>query len=612
MTDTTLEARLADRAPSYSAMLVRRVAATPDLVAFRYPDANENWVAMTWRQTKHTVFELAAGLLDLGLQFEDRVAIAGSTRIDWILADLAVSCAGGATTTIYPSTHDEDVAYIITDSGARIVVAENVAQVDKVLKHPELREQLLAIVLIDGTHDDDLIVTWDQLHARGKAYLAEHPNAVDEAIARTTPDMLATLIYTSGTTGRPKGVRLHHDVWAYEARAVEVMDIIDQNAEHLLWLPLSHVFGRVLLAAQLQIGFRAAVDGRLDRIVDNLGKLSPTFMCGAPRIFEKVRATVMRSTASGLKARISRWAFSVGKRRFALLQQHKPVPRTLAAQYAVADKLVFSKLKARLGGKLEFLISGSAKLSQQVQEWFFAAGIPVLEGYGLTETSAISFVNHPRTPRPGTVGPPVPGTECRIAEDGEILLKGPGVMRSYHNLPERTAEAFTEDGWFHTGDIGEVDADGYLRITDRKKDLIKTSGGKFVAPQKVEGAIVANCPYISQVVAYGEGRKYISALVTLDPDAMKGWAETHDQGKLKDLTYRELTEHPETRAMIQRWIDRGNERLERWETVKKFTILPEEFNLDAGEVTANMKIRRSRITNLYAKELDSMYEAEPE
>ncbi len=236
-------------------------------------------------------------------------------------------------------------------------------------------------------------------------------------------------------------------------------------------------------------------------------------------------------------------------------------------------------------------------------------------GYGLTETSAISFVNHPRTPRPGTVGPPVPGgTECRIAEDGEILLKGPpGVMRSYHNLPERTAEAFTEDGWFHTGDIGEVDADGYLRITDRKKDLIKTSGGKFVAPQKVEGAIVANCPpYISQVVAYGEGRKYISALVTLDPDAMKGWAETHDQGKLKDLTYRELTEHPETRAMIQRWIDRGNERLERWETVKKFTILPEEFNLDAGEVTANMKIRRSRITNLYAKELDSMYEAEPE
>lgn len=607
--DERTQEELAKRWRNVAEMLVQRAEADPDRVAFRYPDAHEDWQELTWRATKEFAFHLAAGMLAVGLQPEDRVAIAATTRIEWILADLAIMCAGGATTTIYPTTKSEDVSYILADSGSRIAIVEDDEQLGKLKEHPEVFDNLLAVVLMDGESTDDRVHSWADFRELGRSQLAARPDLVDNVIADIGPERLSTLIYTSGTTGRPKGVRLDHLAWTYQGRAIQMMNLATRDDVQYLWLPLSHVFGKCLLTIQLQIGFTTAVDGRIDKIVDGLGLIKPTFMAGAPRIFEKVRSRVMIGSAAGLKSKIARWAFSVGKRSIPYRLEGRPMPGALGLQYRIADKLVFSKLKARLGGNLRFMVSGSAKLSRQVQEWFFAAGILVVEGYGMTETSAVICVNDPETPRLGTVGPPLPGSEFRIAEDGELLVRGPGVTRGYHNLPDLTAETI-RDGWLHTGDIGELDDDGYLRITDRKKDLLKTSGGKYVAPQKVEGTLVANCPYVSQAIASGDGRKYVAALLVLDPDALKGWADNHDGGKLKDLDYKQLTQHPDVEKMLQRFVDGANDRLERWETVKRFRVLDHELTVDDGSVTPSLKIRRARVEQTYAALIDSMYDDE--
>jgi long-chain acyl-CoA synthetase len=329
-------------------------------------------------------------------------------------------------------------------------------------------------------------------------------------------------------------------------------------------------------------------------------------MAGAPRIFEKVRAKVMMGASHGLKGKIFNWAFAVGYKTVPIRLAGRQPTGLLAAQYKLADKLVFSKLKARMGGKIRFFVSGSAALSREVQEWFYAAGLLILEGYGLTETSAASCVNHRRAPRFGTVGPPLPGTEVKIADDGEILIKGPGVMTGYHNQPEATAEVLT-DGWFATGDIGELDDHGYLRITDRKKDLIKTSGGKYVAPQKVEGVLKAACPYISQIVIHGDGRKYIGALITLDPEAITEWAKENDLDA-SDLA--SLVEQPAVRQLIDGYVTEANASLERWETIKRFVILPGELSVESGEVTPSLKIRRKAVERKYSDVLDSLYDAD--
>ena len=347
------------------------------------------------------------------------------------------------------------------------------------------------------------------------------------------PDDLATLIYTSGTTGRPKGVRLAQDNWTYEAAAIQALGILRPDDLQYLWLPLSHSFGKVLLAAQLQIGFASAVDGRIDKIVENLAAVKPTFMAGAPRIFEKVHNRVVASVAAegGIKAKLFARAFETGRKYSAVVQQGRTPGLALRVAHAGADKVVLSKLRDRFGGRIRVFISGSAPLSRDVAEWFHAAGMLVVEGYGMTESSAATSVNLPGRFRFGTVGPAVPGTELRIADDGELLVKGPGVMRGYHGLPEATAEALDDDGWLHTGDIGEIDADGFLRITDRKKDMIKTSGGKFVAPQPIEVAFPVICGLASQFVVHGDGRNYVTALVTLDPDALAQLGRDQRRGR---------------------------------------------------------------------------------
>jgi long-chain acyl-CoA synthetase len=602
VTETTL---LAARPASVGDVLSRRVAASPSKEAFRYVE-DDRWVSLTWSQTKDKAFQLAAGLLALGIGPQDRVAIASSTRMEWVLADLAIMCAAGATTTIYPSTQHDDVGYVLADSQSKVVIAEDDLQVEKVVDHLDELPELIQIVQLDGKVDHPKVIGWVDLERLGREYLDAHPTVVDDVIAAIGPEDLATLIYTSGTTGRPKGVRLVQDCWTYLGAAVEAYDIISADDLQYLWLPLSHVFGKALIAIQIYIGFTTAVDGRIDKIVENLGVVQPTFMCGAPRIFEKVRARVMMTASHGVKAKIFDWAFGVGRKVSPMRLAGQKPSGLLALQHGLADRLVFSKIKARMGGKIRFFVSGSAPLNPEVQQWFHAAGLLVLEGYGLTETSAVSCVNNPRATRFSTVGPPIPGTQVRIADDGEILVKGPGVMRGYHNAAEATAEAL-KDGWFATGDIGELDEKGYLRITDRKKDLIKTSGGKYIAPQKVEGVLKAVCPYLSQVIVHGDGRKYATALITLDPEAIEGWAK--EEG-LSYSSVAELARSQEVHDLIDGFVAQGNQQLERWETIKKFEILATELSVDEGEVTPSLKVRRRTVEKKYADVLSSMYDSD--
>ncbi|CAB4959853.1 unannotated protein [freshwater metagenome] len=421
------------------------------------------------------------------------------------------------------------------------------------------------------------------------------------AVDATGPDDLATLIYTSGTTGRPKGVELPHRCWTYEGMAIESVGILRTDDVQLLWLPLAHSFGKVLTSAQLQVGFLTAVDGRVDKIASNLLEIRPTFMAGVPRVFEKIYGGVAaHATAEGgLKAKIFEWAFVVGKRYQAeVMAGRKPS----GIKQALAERLVFSTIKERMGGRIRYFLSGSAALAPEIAEWFNAAGMPILEGYGLTETSAASCVGRPERLRFGAFEP-LAGTEVRIADDGEILVRGPGVMRGYRNLPEHTAEVMLADGWFATGDVGEIDDLGRIRITDRKKDMAKTSGGKYIAPSAIESEFKALCPLASNMVVHVEGRNFASALITLDPDALTKFAVA--AGIPTDFA--SAASSVEVRASVQSAVDVLNAGLNRWEAIKKFAILDHDFTIEGGELTPSLKVKRSVIETQYADLLNSMY-----
>ncbi|GAB3929073.1 AMP-dependent synthetase/ligase [Kribbella albertanoniae] len=598
-----MNAVLSNRKETMAQMFLDRVAATPQREAFRYP-SGDGWKSVTWAETEALTRRRAAGLIALGVEAEQRVAIAASTRIEWVECFVAGILAATPTTTIYPTTMSDDVAYIVADADVQVIFAENAEQVDKLRAHKAQMPSLRKVVLIDGTpvtEDGDWVITLADLDALGESRLAE----VDERIAQVRPDHLCTLIYTSGTTGRPKGVRLPHSVWTYEGAAVEETGVLSQDDLQFLWLPLSHVFGQVLLAVQFQLGFATAIDGRIDKIVENAAIVQPTFMAAAPRIFEKAHARIktMIAAEGGVKAKLFDWAFGVGARASALRQKGSEPSGLLAAQLAVADKLVLSKIRARFGGRIRFFVSGSAALDKQLAEWFHAAGLLILEGYGLSETAAGSSLNRPDNYRLGSVGPPFAGTEIKIAEDGEILIKGDGVMSGYHNLPEQTADVMSGDGWFHSGDIGHFE-DGFLFITDRKKDLFKTSGGKYVAPQVIEGRFKTLCPYASQFVVHGNKRNFVSALITLDPDAITGWA---DANGLAGKSYAEIVTSPAAEAMVQGYVDELNAGLNRWETIKKFAILDRDLTVESGEMTPSLKLKRKYVETQYADVLDDLY-----
>jgi long-chain acyl-CoA synthetase len=598
-------AKIENRAPSVAQMFLDRVAATPQAEAFRYPH-DDGWESVTWQQVNDRVRPIAAGLISLGILPEDRVALASSTRYEWVLVDLAVLCAGAATTTVYPKTNADDIAYIVANSGSRVVVAEDQTQVEKLIEHRADLPNVQKVVIIDGAGDGDWVITLDELEQRGKRLLAEFPNAVDDRVRDIRSGQLATLIYTSGTTGRPKGVRLTHSAWTYTAAAVDAVNIFSSDDLNYLWLPLAHSFGKVMLALPLLIGFPTAIDGRVDKIVDNLAELRPTVMGAVPRIFEKTHARVegMIAEQGGFKKRIFDWAIGVGLQVSRARQAGRKPSLPISLQHKLADRLVLSNIRARFGGRLRFFISGSAALDRAVAQWFDAVGITVLEGYGLTETSAASFLNLPAAYRLGTVGWPFPNTEVKIADDGEILLKGPGVMSAYHGLPDATAEALEQDGWFHTGDIGEIDPDGFLRITDRKKDMFKTSQGKYVAPSAVATMFTGMCPYVGEFIVYGEGRPYCVALVSLDREAISAWADEHG---LAGRSLAEVARHQKTHDLIGEYVEALNKQLNTWEQVKRFAIIDRELSIEAGDLTPSMKLRRKVVITEFADQLAALY-----
>ncbi|ANP54971.1 long-chain acyl-CoA synthetase [Streptomyces griseochromogenes] len=618
MSDT--QTLIENRPPSVAALFLERVAATPDAEAYRYPvppasgQGPDDWKSLSWGEAAQRVYAIAAGLIELGVRPEERVALASSTRVEWILADLGIMCAGGATTTVYPQTNADESAFILSDSESRVLIAEDAAQLAKAVEKRGELPALIKVVVIDpaGVETNDWVMTLAELEQRGAAYLDEHPELIKERVGAITSDQLATLIYTSGTTGRPKGVRLPHDNWAYMAKAIAATGLISGEDVQYLWLPLAHVFGKVLTSGQIEVGHVTAVDGRVDKIIDNLPVVQPTYMAAVPRIFEKVYNGVAAKAREGgpAKYKIFQWAAEVA-REYAKASQDNfrrtgtaAVPFGLAAKHKVADALVYSKLREAFGGRLRACVSGASALAPEIGYFFAGAGIHILEGYGLTETSAASFVNPGEAYRTGTVGKPLPGTEVRIAEDGEILLRGPGVMQGYHQQPEKTTEVLESDGWFHTGDIGELSPDGYLRITDRKKDLIKTSGGKYVAPAEVEGQFKAVCPYVSNILVHGADRNYCTALIALDEIAIVQWAK---ENGLEGKSYAEIVAAPQTVEMVDGYVRQLNEGLQRWQTIKKFRLLPRDLDVEHGEITPSLKLKRPVVEREYRHLIDEMY-----
>ncbi|CAN5727519.1 AMP-dependent synthetase/ligase [soil metagenome] len=609
MPESVAPERFVKKTTSIAQLFAKRVHDTPDREAFRFP-VGEDWRSMTWRQSGERVKAIAAGLLALGLQREDRVGLLANTRLEWLLIDLGILSAGGATTTVYPSSTSEECAYILHDSGTSYAFAEDGKQVDKLREHKAEMPDLKKIILLDGApdkKDGDWVCTLAELEAKGAEVLAKDARAIDDVIAGIQESHLATLIYTSGTTGKPKGVRLLHSCWAYVADAIEQTRLWSDSDIQYLWLPMSHSFGKVCMAGHISSGSVTAIDGRIPKLVDNLAIVRPTLMAAVPRIFEKVYNRIIEKSKQGspLKQKVFAWAISVGKQGSKLRQQGKEPSGLLALKLKVADRLVFDKIKATFGGRVRYFISGSAPLSGEIAEFFHACGVLILEGYGLTETSAASFVNRAAKYSFGSVGMPMPGTEVKLApEDGEILIKSPGVMQGYHNLADATAEALTTDGWLRTGDIGEIDPKGFLRITDRKKDLIKTSGGKYIAPQHIEGKLKANCPYLSQVIIHGDKRNFVTALITLDEEALMKWAR--DKGISK--SYAALVNGPEVKELLSPYFAEVNKSLAKYETVKQFSVLPADLTVEQGELTPSLKVKRKVVEKKYAPLLDKMYE----
>jgi len=603
MTTTTTPVQIS--APSLAALFLQRVEKSPDKEAFRYLDGG-NWVSVSWREAAERVQSLAAGLLALGVEPEQRVGIASSTRYEWILADLAVMCAGAATTTVYANTNAADTAYILSDSESRLVFAENADQLAKLTERRAELPGVDKVVVFEGTGDGDWVMTLDDLADLGVKYLSEQPQSVSDAVDGISSDRLATLIYTSGTTGRPKGVRLRHEAWVYAGVAVSELRILSDDDLQLLWLPLAHTFGKVLISAQIACGFASAVDGRVDKIVENTAVIKPTFMAAAPRIFEKAHSRVVmdQQERGGWKEKLFQRAFAVGKEVGRRRRDHKSVPLPMTLQHRLFDRIVFSKVRQVFGGRIRFFVSGSAPLNREIAEWFHAAGLLILEGYGLTETAGAGFINRLENYKLGTVGLPFEGTDVRISDEGEVQTTSALVMAGYHNLPDATKAAFTDDGWLRSGDKGEVDADGFLRITGRIKEMFKTSGGKYIVPPAIEAKFIALCPFASQFLVFGEARNFCVALIALDPDAVSGWAA--ERG-LSGKSYAELVKLPEVQALVDEYVKKLNSELNRWETIKKWALLDHELSVERGELTPSLKVKRSVVEERNKEVLDSFY-----
>ena len=532
---------------------------------------------VSWIEARAQIEEIALGLIDLGLQPGDRVAILSGNRPEWAIADLAVLSAGGVTVPIYATLTAPEIEHLLRDSGAHILFVSDPELMGKVLHLQKPLE--LKIILFDAPYRVSGPRVWwlGELLGLGRTASAEQRKALTLRLEEGNAQGLASIIYTSGTTGAPKGVQLTHDNFLSNCRAVkEVLPIGEQDLL-LSFLPLSHVFERMAgYYFVLSVGGTIAYAENMESVPKNLLEVRPTVVTGVPRFYEKIHERVLAAVESGspLKQALFGWAFRAGGKN--------PLSRR------VADRLVFSKLRRRLGGRLRFCISGGAPLPKPIAEFFYTAGILILEGYGLTETSPVIACNRLDRFRFGTVGLPLPGLEVKIAEDAEVLTRGPHVMTGYYGNPAATAEVIDGEGWFHTGDIGVLDADGFLAITDRKKDLIKTSGGKMVAPQKLEAALKED-QVIADCVVIGDRRKYLTALIVPDP------------AKLQDLTGQQA------HARVWERVEQVNRTLASFEQIKKITLLPEPFTLGGGELTPTLKVKRRIVSERYADSIEAMY-----
>ncbi len=581
------------------AMWKRRVARTPARVAFRHFAAGA-WKSVTFGEADTVAREIAAGFIGLGLRPGDRVCLLAQTRLEWVLCDLGILLAGGVTVPIYASNTAEQCEFIIRDAGAKILLVEDDAQRDKLLP---MRDRLFtvtnAVQLVDGgAGAGDFVRPLSRLRASGRDWLATPGHDLDAHAETVGPEAMFTIVYTSGTTGVPKGVVLtHENLTSAICSAIRAMHV-DDGDEQYLFLPLAHILGRELEWAGIESGYVTVFSRGTASIKDDLVATHPTFMAGVPRIFEKFFSGVQSALAQGsaLKRRLAAWAIATGRARAAATRAGRAGAGGF--KYWLADKLVLSKLRARLGlERCRFLISGGAPLAAEIAEFFHAAGLLVLEGYGLTETTSAAFLNRLDKFRFGTVGPTLDVVETKFADDGEILMRGPSVFRQYYNNAAATAESVEPDGWFHSGDIGVIE-DGFLRITDRKKDLIVTAGGKKIAPQPMENAIKAASPLVSQVLVYGDKRPYCVALVTLTEEAGK---------RFGGQTGPALAESAEVRAALQKDIDTVNAKLASFESIKRFAILPQDLTEASGDLTPKLSVKRKVVIDKYRSVLEGLY-----
>ena len=563
------------------------------------------WHDLSYRELASRVQAVSVGLLELGIKSGDRVALLSENRPEWAIVDYACLAARCADVPVYATLPAKQVEYILRDSGAVAVFVSNRAQLDKVLEVRAAVPALRQVIAFDAGLTGPGVESLEAIQALGERALASYPDWRAGAVS-ATPDDLATIIYTSGTTGDPKGVMLTHGNIASNVAACLALLPLSQRDECLSLLPLSHIFERMaghylMLSAGVVINYAES----FEQVAANLAEVKPSVCCAVPRLYEKVYAKALETASSGspLKKQLFFWAKRVGEAWSERDLAKRSIPLDLRFARRVADLLVFRRLRARVGGKLRYFISGGAPLSVEIARFFYAAGLRIYEGYGLTETSPVVSVNTPEHLKLGTVGQPIRDVEVRIADDGEILVRGPNVMRGYWNKPEATAEALDPDGWFHTGDIGELDAEGYLRITDRKKDLIVTAGGKKIAPQPIEGMLKLN-KFISNAVLLGDRHKFPIALLVPNFERLEAWATASG---LRWSSREELVGLPEVEAHLAAEAGKNLRDLARFEVPKRFLILPRDFSIETGELTPKLSIRRKLVEQRNADRIAAVY-----
>ncbi|MCT1606946.1 AMP-dependent synthetase/ligase [Nesterenkonia massiliensis] len=579
-------------------LLERQVAEDPGNALFARQLQPGQWTDVSAQEFRADVVALAKGLISRGISTGDRVAIMAATRYEWTLLDFAIWYAGAVTVPVYETSSPSQIAWILQDSGARMVFAEKTSHlkaVDRAIVQEKL-DDVEHLFTIEGT---DL----DELRSEGEAV---QDAEVESRRSAADLEDLATIIYTSGTTGRPKGCELTHGNFADLSlqAGTSLKAAINKEASTVLFIPLAHVFARFISVISVATGAKVGHTSDIKQLVDDLGSFHPTFLLAVPRVFEKIyNAAIMKAEGEG-KGKIFAKAADTAV-EWSKAQQAGKVPLLLGAKHALFSKLVYSKLHARMGGKVTHAVSGGSPLGKRLGHFFHGIGVQIMEGYGLTETTAPITVNTPTAYKIGTVGQPLPGCAVRIAEDGEVLGKGVCVFRGYRNRPELAEETFTSDGWFRTGDIGTLDDAGFLTITGRKKEILVTAAGKNVAPAQLEDQIRSDA-IVSQVVVVGDERPFVAALITLDPETLPAWLDR--QGIPAETSISELTKSPKVREHIQKVVDKANESVSRAESIRTFELLETDFTIESGHLTPSMKIRRQNIMDDFAEVVDELYE----